>query len=68
MKVSRVSFTGIKVYPSENKDVKYLYNKLLDTVQTEKIPATFKTDVVELPSSNKLVEILKKLNIKFKEE
>lgn len=67
MKVNRVSFTGIKVYPKDNKDVKYLYNELLDVVREQRLPATFRTDVVELPASNKVAEILKKLNIKFKE-
>lgn len=68
MKVNRITFTGIKVYPQENKDVKFLYNKLLDTVQKEKLPATFKTDVVELPTNDRLIEILNKLKIKFRKD
>ena len=68
MRVNKVSFTGIKIYGKDNKDVKFLYNKVLDTVQKEKLSAVFKNDVVELPTSNKLKEILQKLGIKFKED
>lgn len=66
--INNTTFTGIKVYPQQNKDVKFLYNKLLDTVQQQKLPATFKTDVVELPSNNKLKDILAKFGIKFQED
>lgn len=68
MRVNKVNFTGIKIYSKDNKDVKFLYNKVLDTVQKEKLPAVFKNDVVELPTSSKLKEILQKLGIRYKED
>ena len=70
MKVSNISSTnfgtGVVINGSENKHRQFLYNEV-DAIRKEfKIPATYHTHKIELPSVSK--EILKRLSdlkIKF---
>lgn len=76
MRVTRIggikanpTFKGLRINANENKKVKFLYNKVLDIVKENKIPATFSTDSIELPRiTDKIVSKLKELEIVFKGE
>ena len=64
MKVQKIS--GITILSKDNKQCQYLYNKVSDIVTTNKIPATFSTDYIELPRTNKsILEQLKQFGIKY---
>jgi len=78
MYVSPISFSGINVkIPSndaQNKNVSFLYNHVLDTVNELHLPAIFHTDRIEVSVSDTklekakfltLKEVLNKLHIKF---
>jgi predicted metal-dependent TIM-barrel fold hydrolase len=64
MKINSIEPTtfnaGIKILCNENKGNQYLYNHVLKIARDYKIPATFHTDKIELPSVTKA--ILEKLN------
>ena len=63
MKVNNVTSTnfgaGVRIRCTENKNHQYLYNEINDITKEFKIPATFRTQEIELPSITK--DILKKL-------
>ena len=70
MKVNNVSSTnfnaGVKIRGNDNLGHKYLYNEINRLTNEYKIPATFRTEEIELPTVN--IDILKRLNslkIKF---
>ena len=65
MKVNKVTFTGVRINANDSKEVKYSYNKVLDVVRNEHIPATFRPYEIELPNNKKLEKILEELKIKF---
>lgn len=66
-KVQSPNFTGIKIIAKQNKDIPFLYNKLLDITRKEKVGGIFATDYVQINSeSPKIVDILNSLKIKFK--
>lgn len=65
---SKITFTGIKINAKANEECKYLYNKVLDVVRENKIPAVFATDHIELPTTTqKILDDLKALSIKYEE-
>ena len=77
--ISPCNFTGAgnyTVYGKQNKDVKLLYNKVVDVVNEHKIPSTFfmgpEDKIVLSPqtkqSRNIVIEALDKLGIKFSKE
>lgn len=67
--ITQPSFTGVKIISKDNKQCKYLYNKVSDIVTTNKIPATFTTEHIELPRTNEnILNQLKQLGIKFIQE
>lgn len=56
----------IRINAADNKHCKYLYNKVLDHVQREKLPAVFATDYIDLSTPKQsTLEELKKWGIKF---
>jgi hypothetical protein len=58
--------TGVRIKGADNKSRLYLYNEVNDITKEFKIPATFHTGEIELPSVTK--DVIKKLNdlgIKF---
>ncbi len=57
---------GVNINAAQNKECKYLYNKLLALTNEYKIPANFRTYEVELPTVTKvIIEKLNELGIKF---
>ena len=70
MKVNSIEPTtfraGIRIRGAENKGHQYLYNEINDITKEFKIPATFKTREIELPSVSKgVLAKLQELGIKF---
>ena len=70
MKVNNVCSTnfgaGIRINSAENKSCQFLYNKVNSLTYEFKIPATFHTHEIELPTVSKAVlEKLKSFGIKF---
>ena len=70
MKVYNIEPTNFKaatvIKCSENKGHKYLYNEVLNLTREYHIPATFRTEQIELPSISKtIMEKLKELKINF---
>lgn len=62
------TFGGFRIIAEENKECKYLYNKLIDLVREERVGALFATDFVTISSNKKSIkEKLIKLAIKFVE-
>jgi hypothetical protein len=60
---------GVKIRCVENKEHKYLYNEVNNITREFKIPATFKTHEIELPSvSEKIIAKLNELGIKFNQK
>ena len=59
----------MKIHVENNREVKYLYNKVLDVVRKEKLPATFTRDFIDLPrADSKVLEALKAYNIKYSKD
>lgn len=71
MQITRIggpSFNGVNINAKQNAEVKFLYNKVLDVVRENKIPATFATDYIDLPTTNKtILDKLTEFGIKFTE-
>lgn len=70
MKIHSITSTnfngGVQIIVAENKENKYLYNHILNMTKEFKIPATFHTDMIELPSISKsIIAKLNELKIKF---
>ena len=67
MGVEPISFNaGVRIMDSENTGHKYLYNEVLNMTREMKIPATFYSTKIELPSITKSVLArLNELGIKF---
>lgn len=60
------TFGGIKIINKENKEVRYLYNKLLDVVREERVGGLFANDYVTLNTEKpSVVQKLKEFGIKF---
>lgn len=64
--ISSVNYTGIKIDAKENNEVQYLYNKVLDVVNEEKVGGVFGVKDITL-NTNKLtvMDKLKQFGIKF---
>lgn len=59
-------FKGIRIVAKENKEVKYLYNKVLDMVREERLSGEFATDYIKLNTEKpKIVQQLLDYGIKF---
>lgn len=70
MKIHSITSTnfygGINIKAAENKENQHLYNHILNITKEFKIPATFHTNEIELPSVSKaVIAKLKELGIKF---
>lgn len=70
MKVNNISPTEFgamaRIKQSRNKSHRYLYNEIIDLTNEYKIPATFKTGEIILPSvSVSIFRELNKLKIRF---
>ncbi len=64
--ISSVNFNGIHINASENKSNKYLYNQIQEITNVYKVPATFRTYSIELPTvTNEIIKKLTELGIKF---
>ena len=58
--------TGVKINSAENKHRQYLYNEIEAIRKEFKIPVSFRTQDIELPSVSKnIINRLKELGIKF---
>lgn len=66
-KISQTNFNaGVKIKANENTAKKYLYNEVNDITKKYKIPATFMTHEIDLPTVSKLVLArLQELGIKY---
>jgi len=61
-----IHFGGIRINAAENKEIKYLYNKVLDITRNEKIGGVFATNYITLSTEkSSVVEKLKEFGIKF---
>ena len=57
---------GVRIFGAENKSHQFLYNEVNNITKEFKIPATFHTNMIELPSiSEKIIKKLNELGIKF---
>ena len=70
MKIYNIEPTNFKaainISCKENKGKIYLYNEVNNITKEFKIPATFRTNNIELPSvTDKVINKLKELGIKF---
>lgn len=70
MKINNIGPTnfngGIRINSMENKENQYLYNHILKITRDFKIPATFHTQEIELPTVTKdILKKLKELGIRF---
>lgn len=73
MKINSITPTnfraGVKIIGAENKTHQYLYNEVNKITKDFKIPATFRTHEIELPTVTKaIVAKLNELGIKFSEK
>ena len=67
-KIDTTPFEGVKIIAKDNKEVKFLYNKVVDVVKENKIPAVFATDYIQLPTTTeKILKRLTELNVSYKE-
>ena len=70
MKVNNISSTNfraaVRITSAENKSHQFLYNEINGLTREFKIPASFHTQEIELPSvSKQIIDRLKELGIKF---
>ena len=70
MKINNIGPTnfgaGVKIYNAENNSCKYLYYEVNKLTSEFKIPANFRTHVIELPSTSAaILAKLRELGIKF---
>ena len=70
MKIKSITPTnfqaGVRILGAENKSHQYLYNEINNITKEYKIPATFHTNMIELPSiSEQIIKKLNELGIKF---
>jgi len=65
--VTSINFgAGIRINGADNKSHLYLYNEISNITKEFKIPATFRTKEIELPSITKsVIKRLNDLGIKF---
>lgn len=65
------SFSGKNIYVPKNlksnKDRKYLYNEVIDIVKEHHTPAVVKNNGIEINATDKFIEKLKEIGIKFVE-
>lgn len=70
MRVTRIDRTPFQskvvINASANKEVKYLYNKVLDVVKENKVGAVFETHQITIQSvTDKILKSLNDFKIKF---
>lgn len=70
MRINKIESTnfgaGVRIRGIENKEHQFLYNEINNITKEFKIPATFRTQEIELPSINEnVLSKLKELGIKF---
>lgn len=64
--ISPVNYTGIKIDAKENNEVQYLYNKVLDVVNEEKVGGVFGVKDITLNTDKPtVIDKLKQFGIKF---